>query len=76
VRLLKGGFKNFWSEFNFNDVPAGTYATNLESGIPNYVKEHDKNHLKRQEASRKAEKKNKRENKVRNQLIFHKGPSR
>jgi len=75
VRLLKGGFKNFWSECNFNDVPAGTYATNLESGIPNYVKEHDKNHLKRQEASRKAEKKNKRENKVRNQLIFHKGPS-
>jgi len=75
VRLLKGGFKTFWSEFNYDQAPAGTYATSLDSGIPSYVSEFNKNHEMSQTASRRAEKKQKRENKARNQSIFHEGPS-
>ncbi|CBY09300.1 unnamed protein product [Oikopleura dioica] len=75
VRLLEGGFKKFWCQLNFEEAPAGTYATSQDSGIPSYVSEFDKNHIKSQKASRKAEEKTKRENKPRNQSFFNEGPS-
>merc|ERR1712210_138321 len=59
---------------NLENAPAGTYATSLPSGIPNYVSEFNKNHVTNQKSSRRAEKKQKRENKMRNQLFFQDGP--
>lgn len=75
VRLLEGGFRSFWKKYDFENAPAGTYATSLASGIPNYVSEFSKNHVTNQKSSRRAEKKQKRENKMRNQLFFQDGPS-